>query len=372
MARSKVAMPGVLAEADEAERPLSRRQQIVPQLTAGAVADVDHRTDYLSYLQRHSGEAINLQLDMSRRVRFLVVDAQRRPVHDAVITLVGQNDRPVAGRTHADGIWDFFPGVVAPRMSGQVSVHVQSGAMTSQATVTIPEQGDGNAYVLQLQGVGAGLPNRLDLSFVIDVTGSMGDELRYVNEEITGIVQRVRAAVPQVEVRVASTFYRDRSDGIPIEQIPFSSDVSDFVARMRYVRATGGGDYPEDLSSGLAAAMNTLDWGSDGTARVMVVIADAPPQQYNDSQYTYREAMQDASRRGIRLLPVAASGSNPTVEFLFRAMGSLTSTPYVYLTDDSGIGNSHMEADSQNVSREMFSELLTRLLIAELQGEGMH
>lgn len=353
--------------------PASARPQPARRiLTAGAVADVDHRDDYIDYLGRHAAEARSLGLDLSRRVRFRVVDAQRRPVHDAVVTLVGESDQPVSGRTHADGIWDFYPSLLAPRMNGPVSVQVSQGEQRVQAQIEVPAQGDGANYLLTLPGDGRGLPRRLELAFIIDVTGSMGDELRYVNEEVTGIVERVREAVPNTDVRVAATFYRDRNDSVPIEQIPFSSDMSAFTSRMRHVRASGGGDYPEDLSSGLAASFNTLSWTPDGAARVAVVIADAPPQLYDDAQYTYRHAMVDASRRGIRLLPVAASGSNRRVEYLFRAMGALTSTPYAYLTDDSGVGGSHMEADSDNVSREMFSNLLTRLLVAELQGEGMH
>ena len=45
---------------------------------------------------------------------------------------------------------------------------------------------------------------------------------------------------PNVQVRVAATFYRDRSDGVPIEQIPFSADmrmiregVADALAALR-------------------------------------------------------------------------------------------------------------------------------------------
>ena len=104
----------------------------------------------------------------------------------------------------------------------------------------------------------------------------------------------------------------------------------------------------------------------------MVVIADVPPQNYLDFPYSYRNAMADASRRGIRILPVAASGADRVVEYLFRAMGAFTSTPYVYLTDDSGIGGHHQEADTDRVAIEMFSDLLTRLLISDLQGQGMH
>jgi hypothetical protein len=79
-----------------------------------------------------------------------------------------------------------------------------------------------------------------------------------------------------------------------------------------------------------------------------------------------------ASARGIRILPVAASGADRRVEYLFRAMGAATSTPYVYLTDDSGVGAPHMEADTDRVAVEHFNDLLTRVVLSDLRGEGMH
>lgn len=349
----------------------SQNQQVTTLLTAATVPDVDRRFEYLTYLARHPSERALLRLDMSRRVRFRVVDGHGRPVHDANLTLIGGGGR-VEGRTHADGWWDFFPSVGAPQMSGPTTIYVQTGNVTAQATVPIPAAGDGRDIIVRLPQAAAVGPAVLDLAFLIDVTGSMGDELRYVNEEVVGIVTRVRAAVPQVRVRVAATFYRDRGDYAPIQQIPFSEDVRAFESHMRLVDASGGGDYPEDVNTGLAAALTTLQWSGSRAVRVLVLIADAPPQHYPDFAYTYHHAMADASRRGIRFLPVAASGSDRVVEYLFRALGAYTSTPYVYLTDDSGVGGSHMEADTDRIAIEMFSDLLTRLLIADLRGEGMH
>jgi hypothetical protein len=53
-------------------------------------------------------------------------------------------------------------------------------------------------------------------------------------------------------------------------------------------------------------------------------------------------------------------------------MGTYTAAPYVYLTDDSGIGNPHQEADTDRVAVEYFHDALTRLLIDDLRGRGMH
>jgi len=346
-------------------------QQVARQLTAATVADVDRRGEFLGYLGRHVEEAALLGLDMTRRVRLQVVDAEGRPIHDAVLTLVGSGVR-VTGRTHGDGYWDFFPSVQAPQAAGRMDLYIQAGSVTARAPVDIPAGGDGHDVVVRLPQTRAAAPRALDLAFLIDVTGSMGDELAYVNAEVMGIVERVQAAVPQVSVRVAATFYRDRGDLVPVEQIPFSTDVRAFMTRMSYVRADGGGDYAEDVNTGLAAALTTLAWSEGPAARVLVHIADAPPQRYDDFQFTYRDAMLLASARGIRLLPVAASGADRVVEYLFRAMGAFTSTPYVYLTDDSGVGGHHMEADTERISIEMFSDCLTRLLVADLRGEGMH
>ena len=69
-------------------------------------------------------------------------DGQGRPVNDATLTLIGNGIR-VEGRTHADGIWDFFPGVSAPQAGGSAALYIQSGRVTAQAQVPIPGQGDG-------------------------------------------------------------------------------------------------------------------------------------------------------------------------------------------------------------------------------------
>jgi hypothetical protein len=349
------------------------RVPVVVALTAASVGDADRRGAYLDYLARHPAEAAQIGLDMSRRVRFRVLDSRSRPVPDAVISFDLAGAR-VEGRTHADGWWDFYPGVSAPLAGGPVEVMVSWGGARQQVVAVVPPVSDGGDVVVQLPGAVAATPTNVDLAFVIDVTGSMGDELAYVNAEVQGIVQRVRSAagLNQVNVRLAATFYRDRGDVHPLQQIDFTRNVAAFNAQLSQITATGGGDYPEDVNAALDAALTTLGWSSGPAVRVLVLIGDAPPQRYPDQQFTYREAVQNASRHGIRILPVAASGADREVEYLWRAMGAATSTPYVYLTDDSGIGASHQEADTDRIDVEMFSDLLTRLLISDLQGLGMH
>ncbi len=351
-------------------------EQVAPAglLTAASVGDVDRRDAFLEYLMRHPDEQATLGVDVSRRVRFRVMDNDQHPVNDAVITLQGEG-MTVAGRTHADGRWDFFASQDAPQSHGVVNARVEvRGQTVAHAQVQLPSQGDGQDVTFQLDGqVSSGGGVRvLDLGFMIDVTGSMGDELRYVNGEISNIVRRIEAAAPGIQVRVGATFYRDRVDAQPLQMIPFTTNVAGFAGVMSSIRASGGGDYPEDMNAGFDAAMHRMQWSSGNADRILVVIADAPPQQYADEQYDYRAAMRDASSRGIRVLPVAASGSDRRVEYLFRSLGAYTSTPYTYLTDESGVGAPHMEADTDRVAVERFNDLLVRMVISDLRGEGMH
>lgn len=344
-------------------------QQVAPRqaiLTAGSVGDHDRRGAYLDFLERHPYEHRNVALDTTRRQRIEVVDAQGRPVRGAAISIGG--DR--VGSTFADGIFDVYPGVLDLR-AGPSELSVAYGNVTVETDIVVPAQGDGDTVQVRLDGERAASPTRLELAFLVDVTGSMEDELRYVNHEVSGIVERVHEGAHGVDVRVAATFYRDRGDSVPLSRIDFTRDVPGFARAMQGVEASGGGDYPEDLDAGLETALHRLSWSDSDAVRVLVLITDAPAQSYR-TNFAYQEALVEAGRRGIRILPVAASGADRTVEVMLRAMGAYTGAPYVYLTDDSGVGESHLEADTDRVRVEHFALLLTRLLLADLTGIGMH
>ncbi len=342
-------------------------------LTAASVGDNDRRGNYTEFLSRHVAERDDLALDLSRRVRFRVVDARGRSVNDAAIDVAGARERVGRGRSHMDGGWDWFPSLRRGGVEGAMTVRATSGDLAASVDFTLPARGDmAETITVRLPGDVDSATRVLDLGFLIDVTGSMGDELRYVNREVSHIVDRIEATAPHVRVRVGAVFYRDREDAQTIDHIQFTTDTQSFAADMQRVTAMGGGDYPEDMNRGLDAAFHDLSWSDGNADRILVVIADAPPQRYNDEQFTWHEAIDTAAQRGVRIVPVAASGADRTVEYLFRAMGAATSTPYVYLTDDSGVGAPHLAADTDHVTVERFADLLVRFVASDLQGSGMH
>lgn len=342
-----------------------RRPEPRRLLTAATVSDHDRRDNYLGYFRRHIGEAQHFELPMEARTRFTVTGRSGRPVLNAPVRVWDTAGRSALVRTHADGTCDVHPGLLG--LQNVATVRVEAGQHARSESVQV---GRSEHVALRLPDHVSEGPSSLDIAFLIDVTGSMEDELRYVNREVVSIVDRIRSQ-SQIPVRIGAVFYRDRSDSVPLQRIQFTGDVQAFASAMHSVRASGGGDYPEDMNAGFATALDGMNWNeSTGTVRVLIPIADAPPQNYGG--FDHHAAMRSALERGIRILPVAASGADRSVEFLFRAYGAATSTPYVYLTDDSGVGGTHMEADTDRVAVEFFHDVLTRLLISDVRGEGMH
>jgi Mg-chelatase subunit ChlD len=199
----------------------------------------------------------------------------------------------------------------------------------------------------------------LDVGFLVDATGSMGDEMTFLQSELKDIVRRVRAVEPDLDIRVSVVFYRDRDDDFVTKSLPFTRRVDDAVSFIAGTSAGGGGDFPEDMNAGLEAMMRQ-SWSRDAVPQMLFLLADAPPKQYPGADYTYHEAIQDAAANGIAIYPVAASGVDKPTEFLFRAMAVRTGGKYVFLTDDSGVGDSHEEPDISGYTVEKLNDLMVR------------
>jgi len=199
----------------------------------------------------------------------------------------------------------------------------------------------------------------LDLGFLVDATGSMGDEMTFLQTELKDIVRRVRGSERDLDIRVSVVFYRDRGDDFLTRSLPFTRDIDSAVSFIAAASAGGGGDFPEDMNAGLEAMMRQ-PWSRDAIPQMLFLLADAPPQQYGGADYTYHEAIADAGASGMAIYPVAASGVDKPTEFLFRAMAARTGGKYVFLTDDSGVGNPHEIPDITGYQVEKLNDLMVR------------
>ena len=73
----------------------------------------------------------------------------------------------------------------------------------------------------------------------------------------------------------------------------------------------------------------------------MFWVADAP--QHPGEEQKVNAAANVAVQKGIHVYPVGASGVDNDAELAMRGTAQVTGGRYLFLTDDSGIGNSHAE-----------------------------
>jgi Mg-chelatase subunit ChlD len=335
-------------------------------LTAAIWDDHAFRSQFVTFLNRYPSYQSQWGVDMSRRVTIKVEDSNGTLVGDAPVALRAPDGSVVNLRTHGDGTTYFWPtssqlNFAQTKQTGTFAVAAQSGKLRKEAWFSAPN-GD-TTWTVKLDGV----PTRaqspaLDIAFVVDCTGSMGDEIAYLQHELAGVVKRAKAEHAMRRVRLGLVLYRDRGDEFVSKSYGFTEDLGTYLSWLKTAQAMGGGDMPESVNAALADTVQKLDWAGDETGRLAFLVADAPPHYYADEQYTYKNAIVDLNSRGVKLLTVGASGIDKTTEYLFRQMSAYTGGRYVFLTDDSGVGDSHLIPDISNYQVEHLDKILVRAI----------
>jgi len=87
---------------------------------------------------------------------------------------------------------------------------------------------------------------------------------------------------------------------------------------------------------------------------------DAPPHDKAKSEMAL--LIRNAAAKGIRIVPVACSGTDKATEFIMRSIALATNGTYLFLTDDSGIGNGHIKPTTDKFKVELLNDLLQRIM----------
>lgn len=201
-----------------------------------------------------------------------------------------------------------------------------------------------------------------DIAFVVDATGSMGDEISHIRADLSMIAGKLKDTLKGWEVNFASVFYTDQGESYLTKSAPFSPKVAETQSFMQNTPSGGGGDFPEAVESGLEEAIQRLQWNDNASTRIIFLVLDAP--SHNDIETLIKLQMQirAAAHKGIRIIPVACSGIDKSTEYLLRSIALATNGTYAFLTDDSGIGSAHTKPTTDNYKVEKFYQLAVRLV----------
>ena len=202
---------------------------------------------------------------------------------------------------------------------------------------------------------------KLDLMFVIDTTGSMGDEIVYLQKELEDVIERVEKQNANIPVRLSCNFYRDLGDEYVVRTNEFTTDINNMLSILNSEYADGGGDYEEAVEMALEDAVNNHSWNESST-KLMFLVLDAPPHNTDQIADSLAKTLNDAIAKGIRIIPIASSGIDKETEFLLRAFAMTTGGTYTFLTDDSGVGNGHIEPTVGQYDVEYLNDMLVRII----------
>ncbi len=203
----------------------------------------------------------------------------------------------------------------------------------------------------------------VEVMFVFDATGSMGDELRYLQAEMKDVIARAKDATGGLNIRTGAVVYRDHSDEYITRISRLTEDISTTQAFIDKQHANGGGDYPEAVPEALMAALNSAGWSDNARARVAFLILDAPCHQDSATIALLHEQILNAAALGVRIVPVVCSGLGESGELLVRSIALATNGTSFFLTDDSGIGNPHLKPTTDSLKVEHLNDMLVRTIV---------
>lgn len=356
---------GDVKDADDEGAPAPPPVQRSGQLTAGEWNDLREWNFWNGVMGDEWGKMREYwKLGSGARITVQAQDGER-PVIDAVAQLYSRDRRLLwTARTDNHGIAELYTGLDRADASGPFEVVVKSGDEERHIPDVKPGEGPAYPTVQARFRSPSHEEGMVDVMFAIDATGSMGDELEYIKAELENVIDRVRDhAAQSYGVRVGANVYRDVTDDYLVRPYPFTQKMDDLTGFLRGQYAGGGGDTPEAVEASLADAIDSHEWSTSARARLLFLVLDAPPHHTDDRLDSIAALVRRASERGIHVIPVASSGVDKETEFLLRMLALQTNGTYVFLTDHSGIGNSHIKPTIGDYKVEFLNDLLVRLII---------
>ena len=176
---------------------------------------------------------------------------------------------------------------------------------------------------------------KIEVTFVLDTTGSMGPLIDGAKKKIWSIANTIVDINPNADIRMGLVGYRDYGDEYVIKNIQLTSDLQDMYSHLMKFRAAGGGDRPEAVNEALDSALNEIKWSDQQNAkRIVFLVGDAPPHMdYNGPKYP--ELVHQANKRDIVINAVQA-GARYDTRRVWQRIAALGQGDYIPIPQNGG------------------------------------
>lgn len=343
--------------------PKAKHQGRAGVLTAGDIDDALNLEAFQRY-QNAATKALELPgVDLSKPVLAQIVGADGAPAPGLRVKLrkPGAVSAFYEGYSGVNGLVTAFPAVLGASALSKVEMRVfpADGAPVTQLLQAGTRQRVVVPTALGWQ------PDFLDLTFMVDTTGSMADEMAWLTAELKVIAEQVRTIAPNVDIRYGLVTYKARDDAYRVRNFGFTKRASVFQNWIGGERPDGGAGSAEYVTRALESAVS-MRWRRGKGERLIFQIGDEPPER--DMFARYLSAASSGAGKGIQIFNLAASDTDPDLELLMRQGSVVSGGRYLFLTDDSGVGHAHREPTIPCYQVTQLTGLVTRILASELRG----
>lgn len=128
-----------------------------------------------------------------------------------------------------------------------------------------------------------------DIVFIVDVTGSMSEEIEGVKNSMVDFIQSLETE--GLDVKVGIVPYSDYAPSSTTDSVGFDPaflNLSDPTTAADYANnlsASGGNDTPENAYGAIMYAWKNMSWRKE-TQRIFILITDAPSHYEGDSDWS--------------------------------------------------------------------------------------
>ena len=342
-------------------------------LTAG---DIDDNLNFDAF-QNHIDSVLQSDVDqvfpsinITDRITIRITDVNGEGVSNARLRIL-DNASVILFESYSntDGVFYLFPTLDIGINTQDLIVNVRppnSETPSTEVALNLGDLNDDRLIEIVMDQYTSSLPDALELMFVIDTTGSMADELKYLTTEFESIIEAIQLEYSQISMRFGLILYRDTGDQYIVRNFDFTDSINEMQTQLAAQSADGGGDYPEAMDQAISKALNA-QWKGGNTARLLFLVADAPP--HDDKLSDTFISSQSARKMGIHIYPLAASGAADIAENLMRIMAVTTQGRHLFLTDDSGVGNTHSVPKIPCYIVTRLDHLIIRVVSSALEGQ---
>lgn len=373
--------PGIVGKEDAGKHSTRRlegsrtdgERRTVPSasgLKAGFADDNRQFNYFTHFLKKFEDVAAHYDYDVSERIHIRVLDEDGKSLPNVHLKVFDKKGETMLseGLSYSDGSFFIYPAAYTHQDETYLLVMDNGSGITTReiSRSGLRDLEIGRPMLREIPGK---VP--LDIVFILDTTGSMGEEIKRLIATIDIINLNLDALPSKPAIRFGMVLYKDKQDSYHTRVVPLTEDVAAFSRELNKITAEGGGDTPEDLQEALSDAMKRLDWNPAGL-RLGFIITDAPPHLDYKQEYTYIDAALEAKQRGIKLYSVGTGGLNLNGEYVLRQISQLTYAKYIFLTygeegeSEGGRPGSVSHHTGNNYQTDKLESIIIRIAKEEL------